>query len=65
MRYTLKLLDMPKPNIDIIMTYSDSVGLISTILKEILHAYFIYAVKEYDNNEVKPFFFYLFQVVRL
>lgn len=55
---------MPKPNIDIVMTYSDSVGLISTTLKEILPAYFIYAVKEYDNNEVKPFFD-LFQVVRL
>ena len=51
---------MPKPHIDIVMTYSDSVGLISTILKEILHAYFIYAVKEYDNNEVKPFFFLTF-----
>jgi len=38
--------------------------LISTILKEILPEYFIYAVKEYDNNEVKPFFD-LFQVVRL
>ena len=64
MRYTIKLLDMPKPNVDIVMTYSDSVGLISTILKEILPAYFIYAVKKYDNNEVKPFFD-LSQVVRL
>ena len=47
------------------MIYSDSVGLISTILKEILPEYFIYAVKEYDNNEVKPFFLTFLQVVRL
>ena len=24
MRYTTKLLDMPKPNVDIVITYSDS-----------------------------------------
>lgn len=55
MRYIIKLLDVPKPNIDFITSDPDSLGLIPTILKEALAVYLIYAVKEYDNNEEKPF----------
>ena len=45
MRYIIKLLDVLKPNIDIIMTDPDTLGLIPTILKEALPAYLIYTVQ--------------------
>lgn len=56
MRYIITLLDVLAPNIDIIMTYPDSLGLISQILKEALTAYLIYAGQECGNNEEEPFF---------
>lgn len=55
MRYVTKHLDVLKTSTDTLAADPDSLGLPSTILKEALRVYLIYAVEECGNNKENTF----------